>query len=205
MKYVADFLKYFYTPKFPVFTKTDAYLFLRQSDVTDAYAKKFLSNLVKSGRIYRIKRNHYTCYDDPYAAGFAFAPFYYGLGTALNMHNLTEQQSQPVVISATSVMPRTIIFNSKKIFIKRIRASMFFGVATLAYGAFEIPVSDIEKTFIDLIYFRYGVDEQVYENLTTKLDKIKLERYLKTCAPHIRKSADAIMQRFQPGRGRAKK
>lgn len=196
MKYVADFLKYFHALKFPVFTKTDAYLFLWQSGATAAYTKRFLSNLVKSGRIYRIKRNYYTCYDDPYAAGFAFAPFYYGLGTALNIHNLTEQQSQPVVISATSIMPRTIVFNSKKIFIKRIRTNMFFGVATMAYGTFEIPVSDIEKTFIDLIYFRYGVDEQVYENIIRKVDKKRLERYLKICTPYIRKRAGMIMQRF---------
>lgn len=196
MKYVAEFLKYFSVPKFPVFTKTDAYLFLRRSGATEVYAKRFLSSLVKSRRISRIKKNYYTCYGDPYAVGFAFAPFYYGLGTALNMHNLTEQQSQPVVISATSVMPRAIVFNSKKIFIKRIRASMFFGIETMAYGAFEIPVSDVEKTFIDLIYFRYGVDEQVYENIIRKIDKKKLRRYLKICAPYIRKSTDRIIQRF---------
>lgn len=193
MKYVNDFLKNFSSAKFPAFSANDAYLFLTKYNVSEGYARRFLNNLVRSGKIYKIKRNYYTCHDSPYTVGFAYAPFYYGLGTALNIHNLSEQQSQPTVISATKSMPQVQLFRNSKIFIHRISARMVFGVISVAFEGFEIPVSDIEKTLIDLVYFRYGVDDYVYENLAAGIDREKLNEYLDMCPGRTRKSVKRIM------------
>jgi predicted transcriptional regulator of viral defense system len=196
MKYVDDFVKNFNSQKFPVFTKSDAYLFLTKYRVSEGYAKRFLNNLVRSGKIYRIKRNYYTCHSSPYVVGFAFAPFYYGLGTALNIHDVTEQQSQPTVISATKSMPRVLLFRGAKVFIHRIKASMLFGIATFPFEGFDIPVSDIEKTLIDLVYFGYVVDDYVYENAVKAADKKKLNRYLGLCGMRIRKSVRELVAEY---------
>lgn len=196
MKYVNDFIKNFSSPRFPTFTKSDAYLFLSQYGVSSGYAKRFLNNLVRSGKAYRIKRSYYTCHSSPYAVGFAFSPFYYGLGTALNIHDLTEQQSQPTIISATKSMPGVLIFRGTKIFIRRINVGMLFGINTVVFEGFEIPVSDIEKTLIDLVYFRYGVDDYVYENLVNGSDARKLNKYLSMCNNRIRKSVKLLASKY---------
>ena len=197
MKYVAEFVKYFNTPKFPVFTKADAYLFLEQLGATEGYTKRFLGNLAKGGRIRRVKRNYYTCHSNPYVVGFAFSPFYYGLSTALGMYGISEQQSQPVVITATTAIPRTLIFNGKKVFIRRIDEKMFFGVSTAMVDLFEVPVSDVEKTLIDMVYFRYKTEDYAYERLVKMCDSRRLDRYSRSYAQKFRKSVAKLVTKYK--------
>ena len=49
------------------------------------------------------------------------------------------------------------------------------------------PYSDIEKTFIDMIYFKQPLDEETLKNFREKLNKKKLNSYLKHYPRRTRK------------------
>ena len=93
-------------------------------------------------------------------------------------------------------MPRILLFNNTKIFVHRISIKMFFGVATTPFEDFEIPVSDAEKTLIDLVYFGYVVDDYVYPNLVSNADSKKLSGYLGMCSEDLRKSVKRVVSKY---------
>jgi len=48
----------------------------------------------------------------------------------------------------------------------------------LKYGEFFVPVSDVEKTLIDLVYFNEIPSEDVLNEAKHMIDKNKLKEYL---------------------------
>src|SRR3989344_2649183 len=62
---------------------------------------------------------------------------------------------------------------------RRIKSKYFFGFEYKKYGDFYVPVSDIEKTLIDLVYFCQPLDREVVHNFRTKLNMKKLQIYIK--------------------------
>jgi predicted transcriptional regulator of viral defense system len=88
------------------------------------------------------------------------------------------------------------MFNSRKVFVRRIKPKMFFGISTSIVDNFDVPVSDIEKTFIDMIYFRYNVDDYVYERLIDKCNKKRLDGYLKHYSKRFRKTASKLVSKY---------
>jgi predicted transcriptional regulator of viral defense system len=62
--------------------------------------------------------------------------------------------------------------------VKRIRNDMFFGYKTIEYDGFMVPVSDLEKTVIDMLYFHGGIRGELWPGILERLDRKRLREYL---------------------------
>ena len=79
---------------------------------------------------------------------------------------------------------------SKKVYIliKRISSKYFFGFE-YSNEKFCLPYSDIEKTFIDLVYFNQKLSKELVEEFKKRLDMRKLKVYLKRYPKRISSTA----------------
>ena len=194
MKYSSDFAEHF--GKRDVFSIRDARIFLRQKKISANYLRLLIHHLLKKGKIKRLARGFYTFKDDLMLAGFAFSPFYYGLHEALSIHGLWGQASNPVVITAKKVRSGMRAVMGSNIIVRRISPGMFFGYETIGHYGLHIPVSGIEKTFIDFIYFRQKIPAEAIPALAKKIDKKRLEKYLKKSPAWARKRAIAFFKKI---------
>ena len=192
MKYVKKFIEHF--SGLPVFTTRDARLFLSGQGASKGYAQLFLANLLKSGRVRRIKKGAYTFGDDPMLAGFAFYPSYHGLQNALSILNLWEQETNTVIITPLRVRSGMREVLGGKVMVRRIGRSMFFGFEAVRYFDYWIQVSDVEKTLIDFVYFREPLGEEVLAEMKKRIDRGKLDKYLKRCPERVGKRVGAILK-----------
>lgn len=143
------------------------------------YMYLIINNLLKKDEIKKLTRGFYTIHDDTSLAVFCFKPSYLGLQDALSIHNLWEQETNSVIITVKKVRQGVRTVFGKNVILKRINKKYFFGFEYIQQGDFYFPVSDIEKTFIDLIYFRQYIDKEVLKEFRKKIDKKKLNQYLK--------------------------
>ncbi len=195
MKYVDRFLEYF--KGFPIFTSGDVRLFLDRSGAGKGYYKVFMHNLVGSWRAFQIKRGYYTLHDDPMAAGFAFAPFYYGMETALTHYDLWDYVTPISIITARSVRSGTRSVFGRNVTVRRIPKEMLFGYSLVKYeDLFYIPMADMEKTLIDSVYFRSPFGGEVYGRMLDRVDMGKLRKYLDRCPGKVRAGVDALIGRY---------
>ena len=58
-----------------------------------------------------------------------------------------------------------------------------------------IPYSDIEKTFIDMIYFKQPLDEETIEEFREKIVKKKLKEYLSRYSLKFRRRVEKVLSR----------
>ncbi len=143
------------------------------------YAYLLVHNLYKKGEIKRIAKGFYSWSDDPTLAVFYLRPAYLGLQEALSLYGLWEQETVPVII--TSKKKRVGIrkvFNNN-IFVRRINRKYFFGIDYIKYHNFFVPVSDVEKTLIDFVYFKEAINKEVLKKMSKQINSRKLNRYLK--------------------------
>lgn len=193
MKYIKKFLEHFSDT--PVFTSRDVRLFLLKQGAGKGYVYLFITNLLRSGRIRKIKKGVYTFGDDPMLAGFAFYPSYHGLQNALSVLNLWEQETNTVIITPLKVRSGMREILGGKVLVRRIDRSMFFGFDSVKYFDYWIQVSDVEKTLIDFVYFREPLSEDVLEEIKSRMDRKKLDRYLKRCPERIRKKVRTLIEK----------
>lgn len=165
--------------KTPVVTSRDVRLIVNRAKIKRGYAHLLVHNLIKGGRIKRIARGFYTAHDDPTVAVFSFKPAYIGLQDALSLRGLWEQETNVVIITKRKVRPGMREIMDSNVILRRIKPSYFFGAEMLRYGDLFVPVSDLEKTLIDFIYFREPLEKEVLSALKRKIDRKKLEKYLK--------------------------
>lgn len=177
MKYVDQLVENFSMQ--PSFSTGDARRLL--SDISDGYLDVFLHNLTKRNKIHRISRGIYTFHDDSGVVGFAFRPFYYGLQDAMSLHNIWEQETNPVVITPRKVASGLRQFEGANYVVRRINRKMFFGYELMKYGDLWIPVSDVEKTLMDIVYFEQNIPEDALKAFKRKINKEKLLSYLEKC------------------------
>lgn len=159
------------------------------------YIYLIVNNLLKKGEIKRITRGYYTIHDDPSLAVFCFKPSYLGLQDALSVHELWEQETIPVVI--TSIKTRRGIrkvFNHN-LLLRHLAGKYIFGFNYEKQGDFYFPYSDVEKTFIDMIYFKQPLDEETRKNFIERIDTNKLNSYLKAYPKRFRKKVLNILER----------
>ena len=71
--------------------------------------------------------------------------------------------------------------------IRRIDKKYLFGFEYYKQGDFYYPYSDIEKTFIDMVYFKVRLSDDVLGEMRRRIDKKKLQRYLEKYPLRIRK------------------
>ena len=191
MKYMKKFLEHFSDT--PVFTSRDARLFLLKQGAGRKYVYLFISNLLRSGKIRKIKKGVYTSGDDPMLAGFAFYPSYHGLQNALSILNLWEQETNTVIITPLMVRSGMREILGGKVMIRRISRKMFFGFDSVKYFDYWIQVSDAEKTLIDFIYFKEPLSKDHLEEIKKRINRKKLDGYLKRCPERVRKKVNAVL------------
>ncbi len=163
--------------KQPAFTIADAQKAL--GGISRAYLNLLMHGLLKKKKLFRIGKGVYSFYDDLQVVGFAFRPFYYGCQEALSIRGLWEQETNPTVITPRKARSGLRSLEGGNYVVRRINRKMFFGFETIKQGEFWVPVSDVEKTLIDLAYFRQPVSMEVVKEFRKRYDAKKLARYLK--------------------------
>ena len=185
MKYIEAFREHF--KSFPVFSISDARVFLSQFSISSNYTFFLLHYLRKRGEIRKITRGIYSFKKEAEVIGFAFSPFYYGLQDALSFRDLWEQETNPVVITTRKVRTGVRTIAGSKVVIRRISRSMFFGFENLKSGDLYLPFSDIEKTLIDFVYFRQFLDSRTIKKMIERMDKKRMHSYLLKIPEWLRK------------------
>ncbi len=178
MKYEKGFEDYF--SKQEVFTTADAKRFIIHMGGVGQYARLFIHNLAKSKRVYRIAKGVYSFQKNEATYGFAFRPFYYGMGYAMTIRQLWTQQANPVIITRTAANQGARLINDTRVVIHRISQHGFFGFDYLKYSGIYVPVSVPEKILLDFFYFRIKIPKDYENALINASDNKTLLKYAKT-------------------------
>ncbi len=157
------------------------------------YIYLVISNLLKKKEIKRITKGYYTIHEDPSLIVFCFKPSYLGLQNALSFHNLWEQETNPSVITTRNLRKGVRTVFGRNVLIKRIDKKYIFGFEYYKDGDFYFPYSDIEKTFIDMVYFRQPLDKENVLEFKKNINKKKLKDYLKKYPKRFR---DKVMSKL---------
>jgi len=130
--------------KTPVFDLGD----VNQIIPNKLYAKKVISNLVKEGKIKKIRKGLYTFHNDAFLiATFLAKPSYISSVSALSYYRKITQIPKEV-FCFTSKPTRKYFFVEK---INFYNTKFFFGFESKKYLNFEIPIATPEKALIDSI------------------------------------------------------
>lgn len=191
MKYMDSFKERFQS--YPVFTIQDAKVLLSAMGASRGYIHTLLHNLANAGEIVKITRGVYTFHHDVSVVGFAYRPFYYGLHDALSWRNAWEQETNPIVITTRKVRTGVRTFLGRNYLVRRIDRSMFFGIDPIRHGNTWLPVSDVEKTLIDLVYFKEHVPTNVVHDLVQMARPHVLNEYLDILSSHVRERVRRIV------------
>ena len=175
--------------KSPVVSSDSISRIVKSEKQASRYGKQLTRNLILSGRVKRLSKGCYTAHEDPSLAVFCFKPAYLGLQDAISFHNLWEQETVPVIITARKARPGLRRVIGANALVRRIDRKYFFGFEYKKQGDFYLPFSDIEKTFIDMIYFRQRMDKHLISSFREKIDKKKLKRYLGAYPESLRRLA----------------
>lgn len=184
-KYVSEVLNFF--KKTPVVSSKDIRLIVNKKKTKKSYLYLFIHNLIKSGKIKRITKGFYTIHDDPTFAVFCFKPAYIGLQDSLSIHKLWEQESNVVIITGKKVRNGIRDILDSNVLLRRMKTKYIFGYDLIEYDKFYIPVSDIEKTLIDFVYFKESLDKGVVKEIKKKINLGKIKKYLRFYPKRIRK------------------
>ena len=150
------------------------------------YAKHLIRNLIRKGKIKRITSGYYTSYDEVSLAVFCFKPAYLGLQDALSFHNVWEQETIPIIITTKKVRQGIRKIFGVNVLIRRVSEKYFFGFDYYKEGDFYFPYSDIEKTFIDMVYYRQKLSKELLENFSKMIYKKRLKMYAKKYPQRMR-------------------
>ena len=191
-KYIKAALDFF--GKTPVASTKDIRLIVNKTGIKKSYLHLFIHNLVKTGKIKRITKGFYTIHEDPMVAVFCFRPAYIGLQDSLSIHDLWEQESNTVIITGRKVRNGIRNILGSNVVLRRIKPKYVFGYELVQYGNFYVPVSDVEKTLIDFVYFKEPLDEAVLDAIKEKISIKKLGRYLKFYPKRIKKTISKLLE-----------
>ena len=162
-----------------VFNIRDIKAILISKKANPNYARLLLHNFESKNKIKRIIRGYYTKYDDPTLLTYCIKPSYIGLEAALSFHGIWEQETNVVLLTPRRVRTGIRSIFNTNVIIHSINKKYFFGFDYMDYYDFKIPVSDIEKTFIDWVYYNKPLTKDIINNFKIKIKKKKLISYLK--------------------------
>ena len=157
------------------------------------YTKQLIRNLLLKGKIKRLTKGYYTQYDEIGLSVFCFNPAYLGLQNAMSFHNLWEQETIPVILTVKKIRPGIREVMGNNVLIRRLDKKYIFGFEYYKDGDFYLPYSDIEKTFIDMVYFRQPLDKENIREFKKKIDEKKLTLYLKKYPKRLQKMVLKIL------------
>jgi len=155
------------------------------------YADLLLHNMANRGEIHRLMRGWYSSHDDPVLSVFCFKPAYLGLQEALSMRNLWEQETNVVVLTPAKVREGLRSVAGSNVVVRRLPVHHFFGYDFIPYGEWRVPVSDPEKTLIDLVSLGEVAHPDILSELLGAVDVKKLQGYL---AAYPRRTRDLVME-----------
>jgi len=181
-KYLKDVEKLF--KKSPVVSYGSIRKIIRHKKSVKQYTKQLIRNLILKGKIKKLTKGYYTVYNDSSLSVFCFKPAYLGLQDALSFHNLWEQETIPIVITTGKIRPGIRKVLGHNILIRRINKKYFFGFDYYKEHEFYMPYSDIEKTVIDMIYFKEKLSVESIKEIGKKINKRRFNSYL-SCYPKI--------------------
>jgi predicted transcriptional regulator of viral defense system len=157
------------------------------------YAKLLVHNLISKKRIFKIAKGKYSTSNNLEFSVFAFKPSYLGLQDALSFYGLWEQETIPVIITSRNVRQGIRKIMGVNVFVRRINRKYLFGIEYKKQNDFYLPYSDVEKTFIDMIYFREKMNESAFKEFKKIIDKKKLKTYLQN---YPRRFEEKVMRIF---------
>jgi len=164
--------------KSPIVSYSSIERIIRQKKNTN-YTKQLVRNLILKDKIRKLSKGVYTSRNTPQLAVLSFKPSYLGLQDALSFHNLWEQETIPVIITSRKIRSGIRSIMGSNILIRKIDPKLLFGFDYLSDGEIYLPYSDIEKTLIDMVYFKEKLSEEAQNNIIRTINKKKLESYLK--------------------------
>jgi len=147
------------------------------------YAKVFIHNLKRKGRIIELAKGWYSFRKSPYLITIPLGEAYIGLGAAAFLHNAWGQV--PNIDVLTTRAPSRIrtgerVVAGSKVTIRRLDRKLYFGFETMHIeDAGWIRVSGPEKTLIDMIYYGYPFMDEILPQLVKTVDRKKLAAYLR--------------------------
>ena len=165
--------------KSPVVSAKSIKMVVNKNKKVKQYTKQLIRNLILKGKIKRITKGFYTSKDNISLSIFCFKPSYLGLQDALSFHDLWEQETIPIIISTRKIRTGIRKIMGGNVLIKMISKKYFFGFDYHNDNGVYLPYSDIEKTFIDIIYFKENLGKDVLNNIKEKISIKKLKLYLK--------------------------
>jgi len=180
--------------KSPIVSYTSIERITNGKKAAKQYAKHLINNLIKKNKIKRITKGYYSVYDDPSLIVYSLKPAYLGLQDALSMHNLWEQETIPIILTSRKIRQGIRIINNSNVLIRRIDKKYIFGTELLKQGNLYFPYSDIEKTFIDMIYFKENFTKGTIKEIKQKINKTKLNSYLKHYPKQIKKRVLSVLE-----------
>lgn len=186
VKHMPAVLEFF--QKTPIVSSKDMRLFVKKI----GYSHLMAANLIKSGKIKRIVKGFYTTHEDPSLSVFCFRPAYIGMQEALSVHEIWEQETGVVIITAKKVKHSLIKVFGSNVVLHRIKPKYMFGFDIVKYGDFFVPVSDLEKTFIDMVYFNEIPDKKILKKFKRRINRKKLMEYLKKYPEKIKRRVMSI-------------
>ena len=161
---------------------------INKKNISRGYEKQLIRNLLLKNKIKKITKGYYTIYNDPSLSVFCFKSAYLGLQDALSFHNLWEQETIPIIITTKKIRQGIRRVMEMNILIRRIDKKYFFGFNYFPENKFYFPYSDIEKTFIDLVYFKENLSKEIIMNIIKEIDITKFNKYLRKYPKNFQKT-----------------
>ena len=179
--------------KSPVISFSSLARIVRKQKKVKQYQKQLIRNMLLKGKLKRLAKGHYTAYNNPALSVFCFKPSYLGLQDALSFHNLWEQETIPIIITSRKIRQGIRKIMGMNVLLRRIDKKYMFGMEYEQEGDFCFPYSDIEKTCIDMVYFKEKLSKEVLKTPSKKLNKQRLNNYLKHYPENIRKKIHTLI------------
>ena len=184
-KYMKDIEGFF--KRSPLVTYDSIERLIKNKKQVKQYTKQLIRNLILKGKIKRLAKGCYTVHHDASLSVFCFKPSYLGLQDALSLYELWEQETIPVIVTTRKVRQGIRNILGINVLIRRINKKYLFGFDYIKQGDFYFPYSDLEKTFIDMVYYNENLSKEAKKNIIKKISIKRLDTYLKVYPERFRK------------------
>ncbi|PIN88767.1 hypothetical protein COU61_03530 [Candidatus Pacearchaeota archaeon CG10_big_fil_rev_8_21_14_0_10_35_13] len=164
--------------KSPVISIGDIRRIIKIKGSNEKNAKQTINYLVKKKLLRPLIKGHYTKNDDPTLTVLCLKKAYLGMQEALSIQGLWEQETIPIIITTDSIRSGVRIIMGSRVLIKRIMKKYYYGEERLKVGGRYLPVSNKEKTLMDLLYYKENPGKEVMDELIKRTDKKIVKEYI---------------------------
>lgn len=173
--------------KSPIVSYSSIERIIKGSKGNSLYARQLVRQLILKKKIKKLAKGCYTSRDDSQLIIFCLKPAYFGLQDALSFHGSWEQETVPIIITVRKVRQGLRKVLGMNVLIRRLDKRYLFGFSHIQQGEIYYPYSDLEKTLIDMVYFKEKLDAETIKNIVKRIDVNKLKKYLKKYSVKIQR------------------